>query len=471
MMSKAIVYSIVGILVALSSCCPPTAPCPEGEKPKTEDKPQQPGHSFNDVIFISIDTQRVDRLGVYGYSHDTSPNIDKFAKEAVVFENHHAQAPLTLVSHVSMMTGLNPVSHGVRSNGTFKLTDAADTLAERLKGTGYKTSAIISSGVLSPVFGLNQGFDFYDGNFSENTDKAQTDAANATDRAIEWMDGRKKDDHIFMFVHYYDPHPPFEAPSRFQFEHSYDAEVAFVDEQIGVLLEHLKKKNRYRDALIIVTADHGESLKEHNVLGHTLVLFEQTLHIPLLIRFPGAKNKGKKIETLTRSVDLMPTILSILDIPFEATIDGVDLMSAFSEGNNLTGLISYAETFYSPIKQLHQKSLISNNWKLISFYHLPPGAEAGKLARVPIVQKWLEESVNIRLIENYTHLMEAIPRGRVLFDLSKDKKEMKDLYFDRTDIASDLEKQLDEVTSPLPGRTYAPPDYVMEQLRKLGYIR
>ncbi len=450
---------------------PRAAPCAAEERPSGSQSAKSAPAPSTDLVFVSIDTQRADRLGVYGYRHDTTPNLDAFAEEAVVFDDHHAQSSLTLPSHVSMLTGLNPPNHGVRSNGKYRLTDRALTLAEVLGDAGYSSAAIISAGVLSAVFGMNQGFDLYDGDFSGIDDKSQTDAAEATRRAIDWLEKRRKDERLFLFVHYYDPHPPFSAPPRFRFDHGYDAEVAFVDEQIGKLFSRLKKTNRFEDALIVVSSDHGESLGEHSVLGHTIVLYEQTLHIPLLVRFPGAEHGGERVDRLTRNIDLMPTILSHLGLPIPERIDGASLLSSIGADGSAAKPSSYAETFYAPMAQLHQKSVIDDGWKLISFFTIPPGTAIGRYIESEEIRAKALKPVPPPMRPNYLNLIRSIPEARALFDLRSDREERVNLYFERRDQAGRLERLLEEMRAAVPGERFVPKRNIVEQLRSLGYMQ
>ena len=426
---------------------------------------------LHDVVFISIDTQRVDRLGVYGYAQKTSPNLDALAKEAVVFDDHHAQAPITLPSHTSMLTGLDPQHHGVRTNGAFRLGPSAFTLAEALKAQGYATGAVVSAGVLNPEFGLDQGFDAYSGDFSEASSKAYSDATSATDRAIAWADSVPSSSRMFLFVHYYDPHIDNGAPPRFSFTDPYDAEVAYADEQIGRLLDHLKQKGRAGDALIVVTADHGQSLGEHGLTGHTHVLYEQTLHVPLIVRFPGGAHGGTRVASLTRSVDLMPTILSFLGVRTEVAFNGVDLLPAAIGGAPPEIRESYAETLFAPVPQLHEKSIISGGRKLISLYLLPDGFSVADAIEM-IGAKRLRALPNLQgNIDNYTNLLAGLPNGRGLFDLAADPKEEKNLYTAEPKLASELEAALARQKGPLPGEPYIPDSTLATQLRNLGYVQ
>jgi hypothetical protein len=420
-----------------------------------------------DVVLISIDTQRVDRLGVYGYGLNTSWYIDGLARESVVFEDHHSPAPLTLPSHISMLTGLLPPSHGVRSMSQQRLGDSATTLQEVLKAHGYRTAGIISAGVLHPVFGLSQGFDLYSGNFSGDNDRTQTDAKYATDRAIKWIDGLRKRDRSFLFVHYYDPHPPFEAPARFTFKDPYDCEVAYVDEQIGRLLAHLKRKGRYQNAVIVVTADHGESLGEHGAVGHTMFLFEQTLHVPLLVRLPGGRYHGRHVRTLTRGVDVMPTVLASVGLKAGVRLDGVDLTPLVRDGTAGMVLPSYAETLYGELAPLHEKSIIFGGNKLISFVNVPAGDDWMSTFRR--LTAGLSFGTHKGKLTETSMAVAALPQARAVFELSRDRGERVNLYFSQPGLAIDLEKRLAAVRSPIPAEPLSLGARLMDQLRALGY--
>jgi arylsulfatase A-like enzyme len=340
------------------------------------------------------------------------------------------------------------------------------TLAEMFKSNGYATAAIISADVLNPVFGMNQGFDLYSGNFiGAYDDKGQTDAVDATERAVDWLKKMGSDEPVFLFVHYYDPHPPFRAPSRFSFGHPYDAEVAFVDEQIGELLSVLKNSGRYQDAIIVITSDHGESLGERGILGHTLVLFEEALHVPLIVRFPAAENAGREVRTLTRSIDLMPTILGRVRIPLVSKIDGIDLAKSISGQQNLGSIGSYADTLYMGFPYLHQRSVIRNGWKTISLFNLPPDFNTEERHRSGALLAMLQAEVPEHLVTNCVQIMLNIPDGRVLFNLNRDNDEHYNLNRVKPLLADDMERSL------IPGITYHPNNNLVTILKKLGYVQ
>lgn len=447
---------------------------PAGEPTTRSAAPPAPAPRAPDLVLISIDTLRADRLGLYGYDKPTSKVLDSFAREAVVFERHQAQSPLTLPSHASMLTGRDPDRHGARSDATYRLTEQAVTLPELLAASGFVTGAFVSSSLLDPAFGLDQGFSIYAGDFATDRGPQATPASETTDRALAWLDRRERDERLFLFVHYYDPHKPHRAPARFEFDHPYDAEVAFVDEQLGRLFAGLERQGRLARALVVVTADHGQSLGEHGMEGDTLVLFQQTLHVPLIVRLPGGAHGGRREPGLTRSIDLVPTLLGQLGLPVPPEVDGADLARALSGSGPLPEQDSYAETLFTEVRELHQRSLVRGRFKLISWYRLDPDQRLdevfGRLrdaaASRPALQARLE-----RVLERTEWLAQ---QPRQLYDLAADPGEAHNLYGERPRIAADLEGALAaRAKAAGVGATaerYAPSPQLIQRLGALGYL-
>jgi len=424
------------------------------------------------VFLITIDTLRADRLGCYGYPVNTSPTIDSFSQEGVLFERHYAQAPLTLPSHASILTGLYPFQHGIRANAIYKLTPSALSLAEILNERRYRTGAIISAGILHPCFGLGQGFELYSWDAEKTKSMAQTDAEFATQRAIEWMTLREGKDSNFLWIHYYDPHDPMKPPPRFRFAKLYDGEVAYADEQVGVFLNYLKKEGLYESSFVIITSDHGQNLGEHDYGGHTLSLYEQTMRIPMIIKFPYGEYAGIQVSSRTRSIDLFPTLLSALGIPVEDKVDGLDLMGAIAGKEAFQELDSYGETHFTENKGIHKKTLFSGQWKLISKYNLPPDTDLkaylesqGDNIVSPQARRGEKKRKKILRFEKHV---------RELYNIVRDRKEGSNLYYEHPDLAIEMEKKLENM-KPEPGReipakSYTPDEDLKEKLRTLGYL-
>ena len=293
------------------------------------------------VLLITMDTTRADHLGCYGYGKPTTPNIDALAAESALFTHAFATNPITLPSHSSIMTGTYPLFHGARDNTTYVLRDDVTTLAEVLASRGYDTAAFVSSFVLDSRFNLDQGFALYDDHIEAawSKDEIAAQAAHAfgfgfeerkasvtTAPVVEWLRKPRRQP-FFAWVHYFDPHHPMNPPEpqRSRFESPYDGEIAFVDEQIGKLLEVLRQQRRYDDTLVVVTADHGEGLMDHGEPSHSLLIFDTTMHVPLILKVPGEK-PGLRVETLASSVDIMPTILTALGVPVPHEVQGVSLL-------------------------------------------------------------------------------------------------------------------------------------------------
>lgn len=230
------------------------------------------------VLLVTIDTLRADRLGCYGYAGAATPVLDALAARGVRFATAIAHVPLTTPSHASILTGLTPLRHGVRDNGDFVLPDRIPTLAEAFHDAGYRTAAFVSGFPLDRRFGLARGFDTYDDHLPHGEDRRRSAyverPADQTTAAVRsWLEGGTPSP-WFLWVHYFDPHSPYEPPPDFAARFAgrpYDGEVAFVDAQIGVLLALLEAKGLAPRTRVLVTADHGESLGEHggfqNLLG------------------------------------------------------------------------------------------------------------------------------------------------------------------------------------------------------------
>jgi arylsulfatase A-like enzyme/Tfp pilus assembly protein PilF len=293
------------------------------------------------LLLVTIDTVRADRLGCYGSGEAATPSLDRIAAEGALFDKAIAVAPITLPSHVSLLTGKYPPRHGVRLNGDFYRPGAGTTLAEHLASRGYTTAAVVASYVLSADFGIARGFGSFDEPREDRTitpaGKAlrhyaivERPAAEVTDAALQLLDGRL-DAPFFLWLHYYDPHgeyvPPEPFASRFA-ESPYDGEIAYVDAQLGRLLDALRAEDRLDDTLVAVTSDHGECLGDHREETHGLFVYDAVLRVPLLLRFPAQVPAGTRSDHLVAGVDLAPTLLELLGQPPMAEIDGVSFAAA-----------------------------------------------------------------------------------------------------------------------------------------------
>ena len=290
------------------------------------------------IILISIDTIRADHVSSYGYQYKTTPRIDAFADNAVLFENCFSNIPLTLPAHSSMLTGVIPPTHGVQDNLSMALSDSVLTLPEILQVQGYATYGIISADVLNKRYGLDQGFDVYDDTFGDEAGKSemvpQRFADETAAHALEWLE-ENREKKKFMFIHFYDPHTDYTPPAPYdkQFKHPYDGEIAFVDDCIGRIIDKLKSLDLYDDSLIIITGDHAELLNEHGEPTHGFFIYQNVLRVPLIIK-PVGHSSRTRVADNTSLTDIVPTILGQSGIEIPPHIQGVDLSDYFVRRNH-----------------------------------------------------------------------------------------------------------------------------------------
>ncbi|RMF70788.1 MAG: hypothetical protein D6744_18915, partial [Planctomycetota bacterium] len=277
-----------------------------------------------------------------------TPTLDGLARQGVLFSQARAVAPTTLPSHTSILTGLYPVHHETRVNGLFRLAEAKTTLAETLHAAGYATGAVISAFVLDSQFGLSQGFDHYDDDLSD-TEVPQIyryrerKADGTVDRAIDWLATIPRERPYFLWVHFFDPHAPYEPPPPFdtQYPNSpYEGEIAFVDAQIARLLDAIDDRGQSDETLVVVTADHGEDLGQHGEFTHAYLAYDGTLHVPLVMRCGSRLGGGVHVDARVSQVDIAPTILALLGVEQMET-DGRALLEAPPDDRTL-----FAETLH-----------------------------------------------------------------------------------------------------------------------------
>ena len=278
-----------------------------------------------DVVLVTLDTTRPDRLGLYGNDAIETPTLDRLGREGVVFSKAVATAASTLPAHASILTGLYPHGHGARANSIFKVDATRPTLAEVLAAHGYDTAAFVSSFALDARFGLDRGFASYDDEMahpSKFIGFAERRGDETTERAIAWLRSPRARPY-FLWVHYYDAHTGYDPPEPYasRSANPYDGEIAFMDAQLGRLLDAAEAASR-RAPLVVVTADHGEALGEHGEATHAYLVQEATLQIPWILRADGVLPGGRRIDARASQVDLMPTVLSLLGIDAPAGLHG-----------------------------------------------------------------------------------------------------------------------------------------------------
>ncbi|HEX6852414.1 MAG TPA: sulfatase-like hydrolase/transferase [Candidatus Polarisedimenticolaceae bacterium] len=307
------------------------------------------------VVVITMDTTRADRLGAYGNRGGLTPNLDRLAREGSVFDEAISQVPLTLPSHASMFTGRYPATHGVRHNGIYRLRETETTLAERLKERGWETAAFVSAFVLNRGFGIEQGFDVFDdvpvNRYEGGRDQvyeAERRALDVNKRVAAWLSARPDPKRkFFLWVHYYDPHDPYDAPELADRKlpgEGYDREVAYMDAAIGDLLGRLERAGVLESAIVMAVSDHGEALGEHGERTHGVFLYEPVVHVPWIVRAPGLVDAGARVKGPVELVDLAPTVLDLVGQPALEAAQGRSLLPRLSGSDDGVGRVAYAES-------------------------------------------------------------------------------------------------------------------------------
>jgi len=318
--------------------------------------------SRSNVLLVTIDTLRADHVGSYGYHEASTPTIDALARRGVRFETAVAHAPLTGPSHASILTGQTPLGHGFRNNSGFILAPGAKTVAQDFRNAGYHTAGFVSGFPLDRRFGFDRGFETYDDRLPKGNDRRRTPyverfADATTDAVLRWLTTANPREAPqpapwFLWVHYYDPHAPYEPPAadladRYR-QAPYDGEIAFVDRQLGRLLQTLDAKGETSRTIVLVTADHGESLGEHGEGTHGIFLYDATLRVPWIMAGPQIA-PGRVSQTVARSIDVLPTLLDYAGLPQRSDVDGRSLRRA-ADGEQMSDAPSYAESLYSELE-------------------------------------------------------------------------------------------------------------------------
>jgi len=399
------------------------------------------------LLVVTIDTLRADRLGCYGFGLAQTPAIDRLAAEGVRCTDAATAAPITLPAHASIMTGLYPPAHGVRDNGNYALAPAAVTLAERLSEAGYRTAAFVSAAVLARRYGLAQGFETYDDDlWSENPPELfmirERPAARTTDRALAWLDDWTHTTPprapFFLWLHYFEPHQPHAlsamdlavlAPTP------YDAEIATVDRSVGRIVEWLRRAGMLDTTLVVVTADHGEGLGEHGEPTHGVFIYDATTRVPLVWRLPGVFPAGTVYDGPVRHIDLVPTVLAALALPSRGALQGTNLLEPLRGRTPPPALAQYTEA-----------RLGEEGFGLAPLAGIREGGR--KLIRAPRPE---------------------------LYDLGTDPREARNLYADEPGLVRSLEASLDAALADSTARAIPtaanPMDRETEEmLRALGYL-
>ena len=331
-----------------------------------------PGAPTDNILLITLDTTRADHLGSYGYPQARTPNLDGLAREGIRFGRVYCPSPLTLPSHCSIMSGLYPVAHGVHNNG-HELGRGIKTLAEIMNGRGYSTAAFVSAFSVDSRFGLNRGFGVYDDTFQSQlplkSENAERRAEETFARFSGWLENNGQNK-FFVWVHYYDPHLPYDPPSPYaegSGGHPYDGEIAYMDHYVGAVLARLKEKGILEKTLIVVAGDHGEGLGDKVETGHGIFIYEETLRVPLIFYNRRIFPRSQVIESVVRLVDIAPTILDAAGLSGEAAnMQGRSLID-WIKGKERKDLDSLVETHYprDNFGWSELVGLVAGPWKII----------------------------------------------------------------------------------------------------------
>jgi arylsulfatase A-like enzyme/thioredoxin-like negative regulator of GroEL len=334
------------------------------------------------IVFITVDTTRADRMGFLGNKQGLTPNLDLVARQGIVFERTYSQAPLTPVSHATIFTGTYPQFHTVTDFG-HPLPSLLPYLPDILQKGGYHTAAFIGSLILDPhqsmAPGFDRGFGYFDAGFrpKSNPDEdrystVERRGGDVVGHAITWLTKNPRNP-FFVWVHLYDPHAPYDPPAPYdkRFKDPYDGEIAYADASLGKLFTYLREKGLYDHTIIVMMSDHGESLGAHGESMHGIFLYDDTIRVPLMIKLPGELLAKRRVSTRVRLVDVAPTLLSMLSLPLPPTFQGESLVPLM-KGTSKTpeDLPAYAETDY-PHRAFGWSALRSLRSGKYLFVHAP----------------------------------------------------------------------------------------------------
>ena len=443
--------------LALGACTAGAAPPPQPESAGG------PAGSPN-ILIITVDTLRADHLGTYGYWRPTSPNIDAWAKETVLWEKAVTPMATTLPAHVSIMTGTYPLEHRVTRNGIrFQPKANLRPVAAVLREAGYETVAFVSASPVNPGTGIEKGFDHFD----HPPRKVSRRGEITTRRVLQWLKKRKSDKPLFMWIHYWDPHDPYEPPKdhlslfrhgddlkawlakvnapltkkigRVTFDvqdvhNRYDGEIHYLDSEVGKLFDGLRSMKLYDALTIALTSDHGEGLWQHNWHDHGRIWNEE-IFVPLMIKPPkGSAVKPRRMKHMVSTVDVLPTLDAIVDIPwpdsFAAQMSGVNALQD-KKRQVLTERVHVRRTGWEPGRKY---SLTGDTWK---YFMLTRGKDQ-------------------------------------LYKISDDWFEQKDVADEHPEVSRTMKETITAVMARQASRASGKPPQVnkqlMEKLRSLGYM-
>ena len=408
-------------------------------------KADHSARGFN-LLLITLDTTRADRIGAYGYPRALTPNLDELCRQGVRAADAYTSVPLTLPSHATIFTGHYPVGHGVRNNGTYRLGPALPTLAETLRSAGYRTYAVVAAYTLMSKFGLGRGFDQYDDSLDSRELVADFNSEIPADRVWArfhgWLE-RSATAPFFAWVHFYDPHFPYYSHLEFRDRLTpdesgrYDGEVAFMDRYVGAVLADVKNRQWLDRTLVVLAGDHGEDLGEHQEHGHGIFCYQESLRVPLILWQPRLLPGGRVIGQRLNLADLAPTLLELLGVAAPAGMQGESFAARLARD-----LPERSRSFY--VESLHGKE--DMNWAPLTGF-----------------------------IDDHLKFI-SLPQAE-LYDLAVDPGERDNLFLRRGSQARDLDRKLrgflaryGHAGPASPASTRALSDEDRRRLQALGYI-
>ena len=407
---------------------------------------RQPGRP--NVLLITLDTVRADRIGTYGYKLASTPTLDRLAAEGVRFDDATSQSPLTGPAHAALLTGHYPGRLAIKNNATTPIPDRTVTLAESLRAAGYRTGAFIGAFVVDRAYGFAQGFEHFDADFRgfRQEIKAQVErrADEVVNPALGWLEDVPRGTPFFAWVHLYDAHAPYDAPAPFNTRFKtrpYDGEIAYVDAQVGRLVAALRTSGELDRTIVITVGDHGEALGDHGEEDHGIFVYDAVMRIPWIMRLPASIPAGGRggviprvINEQVRSVDLTPTVLEMVGLGNGGPADGESLLPLLRGSTRSDPPASYGESWYP---ELHfgwsrLRSLRVGEWKYID----APKPE--------------------------------------LYDLRKDPREVRNVIAERSNVAARLSQELEAIErsfgAAVSAKPAQPDPETVARLRSLGYV-
>ncbi|UCF81562.1 MAG: tetratricopeptide repeat protein [Acidobacteriota bacterium] len=416
-LAVAVVVLAVAVAVAVAVWRPWRSPAGSPADASAESRSPE----RRNLILVTLDTTRADRLGCYGYERGETPALDRLAEQGVTFDAAYAPTPITLPSHATLLTGLYPVFHGVHNNGSYELLKGYRTLAEIFRENGWRTGAFISAFVLHSRYGMAQGFEAFGDNLLNGYPKINSleirsrSAQKTLDEAFLWLKDVRKE-RFFLWIHFFDPHRPYRAPAQFEKKFSrdpYDGQIAYMDSVIGEMLARLERWRILRDTLVVAVGDHGESLGEHKEGSHAFFIYNATMLVPLIFSQPGVLPSGKRFAQSMSLTDVAPTLLEYFDITPSGKMQGESVLAAMEGREPLRDRAALLESVF-PYESYHWAPLAGLALGTEKYIEAPV-PEYYDLARDPgeTRNRWSEEpEKQARLVRRYREEREKyLPEG------------------------------------------------------------